>query len=119
MTGEELCPYCGGETCHKDVEKLLRGGNDVAVVTVPADVCLRCGMQIYEHETTAKIEEIQQKLDLGQTDEFQPLGRYFQVVNSGLTLTGNTGRTNPPPFGKRGTAWPGTKPQGLAGRGGD
>ena len=115
MSREELCPYCGGETCYRDVERLLQGGDDVAVVTVAADVCLRCGMQIYEHETTVKIEEIQTKLDLGQTDEFQPVGRYFQVVNTGLPLTGNTGRPNPPPFGKRGKGRQPTKLPGLAG----
>ena len=100
MSREELCPYCGGETCYKDVERLLRGGNDVAVVTVPADVCLRCGTQIYEHDISVKLEGIQRKLDLGQTEEFQPLGRYFQVVNSGIPLTGITDRPNPPPFGR-------------------
>lgn len=100
MSYQELCPYCGGETFHKDVERLLRGGDDVALTTVPADVCLRCGMQIYDGEVSLKLEEIRKKLAAGQTDEFQPLGRYFQVVNSGLSLTGITARPNPPPFGR-------------------
>ena len=100
MSRIDLCPYDGGETYHKDVEKLLRGGDDVAVVTIPADVCLRCGMQIYEHQTTVKLEEIQKKLDSGQTEEFQTLGRYFRVANSGIPLSGITDRPNPPPFGR-------------------
>jgi len=35
------CPVCGGEVVEKEIEKLLRGGMHVAVITVHAKVCLR------------------------------------------------------------------------------
>ena len=41
------CPVCGGEVVAKEVEKLLRGGNHTAVVTVQAEVCLHCGERLY------------------------------------------------------------------------
>ena len=37
------CPVCGGEMAEKEVEKLLRGGINTAVLTVRAEVCLHCG----------------------------------------------------------------------------
>jgi YgiT-type zinc finger domain-containing protein len=45
------CPACGGEMVEKDVEKLLRGGIHTAVLTVRAEVCLRCGERLYSQET--------------------------------------------------------------------
>ncbi len=34
------CPICGGEVIKKEVEILLRGGKNTAVVVVHAEVCL-------------------------------------------------------------------------------
>ncbi|MBU2609956.1 MAG: YgiT-type zinc finger protein, partial [Chloroflexi bacterium] len=39
----EKCPVCGGELVEKEVEKLLKGGVNTAVLTVRAEVCLLCG----------------------------------------------------------------------------
>ena len=52
------CPVCGGELIEKEVEKLLRGGNHVAVLTVQAEVCLRCGERLYSQETVRRFEQI-------------------------------------------------------------
>jgi YgiT-type zinc finger domain-containing protein len=38
MTPFELCPVCGGEVIEKEVEKLILGGNNTAVVHVNAEV---------------------------------------------------------------------------------
>ena len=43
----EKCPVCGRELVAKRVEKLVRGGVHTAVLTVPAEVCLRCGERLY------------------------------------------------------------------------
>ena len=40
------CPICGGEVVEKEVEKLLRGGKNTAVILVRAEVCLHCGERI-------------------------------------------------------------------------
>ena len=36
----EKCPVCGGELAEKNVDKIMMGGGNTAVVTVPAKVCL-------------------------------------------------------------------------------
>ena len=42
--GPTACPRCGGDLDYgRQVERSVREGNDVALVTVKADVCLRCG----------------------------------------------------------------------------
>ena len=45
----------------KEVEKLLRGGNNTAVVKVNAEVCLKCGEYLYSQDTVRKFEEIKNK----------------------------------------------------------
>ena len=73
------CPSCGEELVEKEVEKLLRGGIHTAVVTVRAEVCLHCGERLYTPETVRRFEEIRNKLLQEETNEFQPLGRSYQV----------------------------------------
>jgi YgiT-type zinc finger domain-containing protein len=38
----EKCPVCGGDLVEKEVEKVLRGGGNTAILKVCAEVCLRC-----------------------------------------------------------------------------
>lgn len=75
----EKCPVCGNEMVAKKVEKLLRGGNNTAVLKVQADVCLRCGERLYSQQTVRNFEQIRDKLTREQTKDFQPLGQSFQV----------------------------------------
>ncbi len=75
----EKCPVCGGELIEKEVEKLLRGGNNTAVLRIRADVCLHCGERFYTRDTVRKFEQIREKLTGEDTEEFQPLGKSFQV----------------------------------------
>ncbi len=75
----ERCPVCGGEVVEKEVEKLLRGGIHTAVVKVQAEVCLHCGERLYSPETVRRFEQIKAKLERGEVDGFQPLGRSFAV----------------------------------------
>jgi YgiT-type zinc finger domain-containing protein len=74
------CPVCGGEVVTKEVEKLLRGGVNTAVVKVQAEVCLHCGERLYSKETISLFEQIRAKLDRQDVSEFHPLGQSFQVV---------------------------------------
>ena len=74
------CPVCGGEVVSKEVEKLLRGGVNTAVVRVEAEVCLRCGERLYSKETISLFEQIRRKLAQQDVSEFDPLGRSFRVV---------------------------------------
>lgn len=73
----DKCPVCGGEMVEKDVDKLLRGGINTAVVTVLADVCLHCGERLYSSQVVQRFERIRYKLTHQQTDDFKPLGQSF------------------------------------------
>ena len=73
------CPVCGGEMVRKKVEKLLRGGVNLATVTVGADVCLRCGERLYSKEAVSRFEQIRRKLTSQEVSEFQTLGRSFHA----------------------------------------
>lgn len=75
----EKCPVCSGELIRKEVEKLLRGGDNFASVKVHADVCTHCGERLYALKTIKLFEEIQLKLEKKETSEFQPLGQSFLV----------------------------------------
>jgi YgiT-type zinc finger domain-containing protein len=79
LTPFEKCPICGGELVEKQVEKLLRGGNNTAALTVTADVCLRCGERLYPKEVVKRFEEIRAKMERQETDDLRPVGTAFQV----------------------------------------
>ena len=74
------CPRCGfDDLVEKRVDELLTGGDDAAVVNVPAKICLHCGERIYSAETFYRFSTIRKMLASGQVDEFQPIGHYFRV----------------------------------------
>ena len=75
------CPVCGGEMVAKEVEKLLRGGVNTAVLRVPAEVCLRCGERLYSQEVVRCFERIRAKLKRHDVTDFQPIGQAFQVTS--------------------------------------
>jgi YgiT-type zinc finger domain-containing protein len=81
MAPFERCPICGGELAHKQVEKLLRGGNHTALIHVEADVCLHCGERLYSEDTVRRFEDIRDKLERQETVDFQPMGQSFQIVS--------------------------------------
>jgi YgiT-type zinc finger domain-containing protein len=74
------CPVCGGEVVEKEVEKILRGGTNTAVLRVLAEVCLHCGERMYSKETISRFEEIRGKLARQDVADFQPIGQSYQVV---------------------------------------
>jgi YgiT-type zinc finger domain-containing protein len=80
MKSFEKCPVCGGELVEKEVEKLLRGGANTAVMKVRADVCLHCGERLYSEETIRHFEEVRRKLEQDDVSTFRRLGQSFQVV---------------------------------------
>lgn len=74
------CPVCGGELVEKNVEKLLRGGMNTAVLNVHAEVCLKCGERLYSQETVRRFDQIRAKLEKQDVAEFRPLGQAFQIA---------------------------------------
>jgi YgiT-type zinc finger domain-containing protein len=81
MKAFDKCPVCGGELIEKEVEKLLRGGDNFATMKVRADVCSHCGERLYSRKTIHLFETIQTKLEKRETSEFKPLGQSFLVQN--------------------------------------
>ena len=71
------CPVCGGEVVEKEVEEILRGGDNTAIVRVQAEVCLRCGERLFSSETIARFESIVERLEGEETCEFEEVGRSY------------------------------------------
>jgi YgiT-type zinc finger domain-containing protein len=76
----EQCPVCGGDLVEKEVEKILRGGANTAVLKVCAEVCLRCGERLYSQEIVRRFELIKAKLERQETEEFRAIGVSYQVA---------------------------------------
>ena len=76
----DKCPVCGGNMVEKNVEKVLRGGVNTAVVSICAEVCLRCGERLYSQDTVRKFEQIKAKLERQETEGFQAIGVSYQVA---------------------------------------
>lgn len=76
----EKCPVCGGEIIEKEIEKLLKGGKNTAIVKIMAEVCLHCGEQLYSPETIERFEEIRKKLLQDDIEGFVAIGKTFQVA---------------------------------------
>ena len=76
----DKCPVCGGELVEKEVEKLLKGGVNTAVLKVTAEVCLKCGERLYSEETVRRFEQIRQKLAKEDVAGFLLLGQTYHVA---------------------------------------
>ena len=74
------CPLCGGEMVEKKVEKLLRGGVNIAAATAHAEVCLHCGERLYSTETVNRFQQIRTKLACHEVANLQPMGQSFKTV---------------------------------------
>lgn len=75
----DKCPICGSGIMEKEIEKLLRGGNNTAVVRVRTEVCLHCGERLYSDEQVRFFEKIRAKLAKNDTQGYQHLGQSYQV----------------------------------------
>lgn len=76
----EQCPVCNGQLIEKDVEKILRGGDDTAVLNVQAQVCLQCGEKLYSEDTVRLFEKIRARLEKKDTQGFTPIGKVFRIA---------------------------------------
>lgn len=73
-----ICPICGGKVTVKEVEKIVKGGNNVAILKVTAGVCSKCGERVYSKETHEEIQRIRKELELGRTKGFEMVGRAYR-----------------------------------------
>ncbi len=59
------------------MEKIVKGGNDVAILRVKAGVCEKCGERLYTKEVHKKIEEIRSELKQRTLELFKPIGQTY------------------------------------------
>jgi YgiT-type zinc finger domain-containing protein len=78
--GFETCPVCEGDLKTKNVEKLLRGGENTAIVEVEADVCLRCGERLYGQDVVEKFEDIRDRLENGDVEDMKLMGNVYRAA---------------------------------------
>ncbi len=73
-----ICPICGGDIEVKEVEKIVKGGTNVAILKVKAGVCSKCGEKIYSKRTHEMIQKVRKELELGKTKNFEAVGRTYR-----------------------------------------
>jgi YgiT-type zinc finger domain-containing protein len=76
----ERCPICKGEIPEKEVETVLKGGTNTAIIKLTAEVCLHCGERLYTPETVSRFEGIRKKLSQEDVSEFELIGKTFHVA---------------------------------------
>ncbi len=76
----EMCPICGGKIAEKEVEKVLKGGTNTAIMNLTAEVCLHCGERLYTPETVSRFEGVRKKLSQEDVSEFELIGKTFHVA---------------------------------------
>jgi hypothetical protein len=64
----------------KEVEKVLRGEANTAILKMKAEVCVHCRERLYRPETLAYFEEIREKLSKEDVGECEPVGKTYQVA---------------------------------------
>jgi YgiT-type zinc finger domain-containing protein len=76
----EKCPICGGNVVEKEVEKVLKGGTNTAIIRVTAEVCLHCGERLYKPYTISWLDGMRENLCEGDVTAFELVGATFHVA---------------------------------------
>jgi YgiT-type zinc finger domain-containing protein len=74
------CPVCSGEIMEKQVEEIIYSGNNAVIISVQAEVCLKCGERLYSPEVIQKMESIKVKLEKNEIDEFKKIGQFYKAA---------------------------------------
>ena len=70
------CARCGAADLEdREIEKLVRGGNDVAALRVLVTACRHCGERYFPDEAVRALEQVRRDLAEGKVDGFRTLGR--------------------------------------------
>ncbi|OQY53720.1 MAG: YgiT-type zinc finger domain-containing protein [Desulfobacteraceae bacterium 4572_88] len=77
----EKCAVCGGQLLEKEVEKLLRGGRNMASLKVRAEVCSHCGERFYTPQVIEHFEAIEARLEKNDVRDFRAVGQAFQIAS--------------------------------------
>jgi YgiT-type zinc finger domain-containing protein len=80
------CARCASSDLEDtDIEKLVRGGDDVVAVRVRATTCRHCGERYFSSDTVRVLEQARHDLAEGKLGRFRTVGRL-------LALPPDTGR---------------------------
>ncbi len=77
MVISRTCPVCGGDIVEKEVEKLVKGGNDVAILRVRAGVCTKCGERLFDAETHHRIDTARRNLVEQRHEALRKVGTVY------------------------------------------
>jgi len=78
------CVRCGSaDVKDKDIEKLVRVGDDVAALRVRATVCHHCGERYLSHEAIRELELARRNPAEGKETRFRALGRFLALQPDG------------------------------------
>ena len=84
MKPMEQCPVCGGALTTRLVDKVLSGGGNTVSMKVSADVCDKCGEQLYPAKLMQSFEEIRSKLRTQDFSHLRPTGQSFTIEEGWL-----------------------------------
>ena len=56
-----ICDECGGKLVVKKIDYSVRG---ISVGKFPAEVCIKCGEEVFDKKTSIKIEKIEKQKGL-------------------------------------------------------
>lgn len=73
------CPVCGAALSIEKVEKLLRGGQNMAAITVEAGVCHKCGEMVFDADTVDRLERLRAKLNRNDVSDLTPMGNAYSA----------------------------------------
>ena len=80
MNHSERCPLCAGSVePDRDVERIVREGDDVAVVRVRADVCGDCGEMLLHPGMADRLIEAKAALRRGVPTGAVVIGRVYDL----------------------------------------
>ena len=72
------CLRCGSNDLEdREVEKLVRVGDDVVALLVRATVCRHCGERYLAQHAIGALERVRRDLEQGEVGRFRALGRFL------------------------------------------
>jgi YgiT-type zinc finger domain-containing protein len=71
------CSVCGGEVIEKGVEKIVGGGNDVALLKPRVGVCTKCGGRLYDADACYQIDTMRRNLLEGRHGNLKRVGTVY------------------------------------------
>lgn len=85
LTQEEAsqlhCYTCGNDNAYElqDLDEPITVGANTAIVHIRAAVCRFCGERVYDLPTSARLDQVRQRLSARDVAGFEPVGVTYRV----------------------------------------